>query len=201
MAFILKSHNVEKKGQSSFRRKECNGDRLNKKRTINQFYVTSLNNCPEGTIIVTLLTKKRMKVIDHKTNGIRSWRRSFVSFLHCFDFWRWICYKVTVICYYSRIKNALNCVFRMNVMTPSVMVTIYFGADEWTGLMSLFDMIEGEEPRVVACMNNYKLQLIAPAQMSDEEIMKIAGKGWGAMAHNGSVELLLTQMRALAEFC
>ena len=53
-----------------------------------------------------------------------------------------------------------------------MMVTIYFGADEWTGLMSLFDMIEGEEPRVVACMNNYKLQLIAPAQMSDEEIMK-----------------------------
>ena len=84
MVFILKSHNechdVEKKRQSSFRRKECNGDRLNKKRTINQFYVTSLSNCPEGTIIVTLLTKKRMKVIDHKINGIRSWRRSFVSF-------------------------------------------------------------------------------------------------------------------------
>ena len=99
MVFILKSHkechDVEKKRQSSFRRKESNGDRLNKKRTINQFYVTSLNNCPEGTIIVTLLTKKRMKVIDHKINGIRSWRRSFVSFLYCFGFWRWICYKVS----------------------------------------------------------------------------------------------------------
>ena len=92
--------------------------------------------------------------------------------MHYFDFWGWICYKVTVICYYSQVRNALNCAFRKNVIIPSVMVTIYFGADEWTGLMSLFDMIEGADPGVLACMNNYKLQLIAPAQMSDKEIMK-----------------------------
>lgn len=51
-------------------------------------------------------------------------------------------------------------------------VTIYFGSDEWTGPRSLFDMMEVKDPRILACMDNYHLRLIAPAQMSDEEIMK-----------------------------
>ena len=57
-------------------------------------------------------------------------------------------------------------------LIPSVTVTIYFGTEEWTGPMSLFDMMDVKDPRVLACMDNYHLRLIAPAQMSDEEIMK-----------------------------
>ena len=57
-------------------------------------------------------------------------------------------------------------------LIPSVTVTIYFGSDEWTGPMSLFDMLKVKDPRVLACINDYKLHLIAPSQMSDEEIMK-----------------------------
>lgn len=57
-------------------------------------------------------------------------------------------------------------------LIPSVTVTIYFGTEEWTGPMSLFDMMDVKDPRVLACMNDYKLHLIAPARMSDEEIMK-----------------------------
>lgn len=57
-------------------------------------------------------------------------------------------------------------------LIPSVTVTIYFGADEWTGAMSLFDMMEVKEPRILACMDNYHLRLIAPTRMPDEEIMK-----------------------------
>lgn len=57
-------------------------------------------------------------------------------------------------------------------LIPSVTVTIYFGCDKWDGPLSLFDMMEVTDPRVLSCMDNYHVRLIAPALMSDEEIMK-----------------------------
>ncbi|MCM1388196.1 MAG: hypothetical protein NC231_12780 [Bacillus sp. (in: Bacteria)] len=57
-------------------------------------------------------------------------------------------------------------------LIPSITVTIFFGSDEWDGPLSLFDMMDVSDPDVLACMDNYRVRLIAPAQMTDEEIMK-----------------------------
>ena len=57
-------------------------------------------------------------------------------------------------------------------LIPSITVTIYFGADEWDGPLSLFDMMDISNPDILANMDNYRLRLIAPAQMPDAEIMK-----------------------------
>lgn len=57
-------------------------------------------------------------------------------------------------------------------LIPSITVTIYFGSDEWDGPLSLFDMMDVSDPNVLACMDNYRVHLIAPAHMTDEEIMK-----------------------------
>ena len=57
-------------------------------------------------------------------------------------------------------------------LIPSITVTIFFGSEEWNGPLSLFDMMDVSEPDVLACMDNYHVRLIAPAQMADEEIMK-----------------------------
>lgn len=57
-------------------------------------------------------------------------------------------------------------------LIPSVTVTIFFGSEKWDGPLSLFDMMDVSDPAVLACMDNYHVHLIAPAQMSDEEIMK-----------------------------
>ena len=57
-------------------------------------------------------------------------------------------------------------------LIPSVTVTIFFGSEKWDGPLSLFDMMDAADPKVLACMDNYHVRLIAPAQMSDEEIMK-----------------------------
>ena len=57
-------------------------------------------------------------------------------------------------------------------LIPSVTVTIFFGSEEWDGPLSLFDMMDVADPDVLACMDNYHVRLLAPAQMPDEEIMK-----------------------------
>ena len=57
-------------------------------------------------------------------------------------------------------------------LIPSITVTIFFGSEEWDGPLSLFEMMDVSDPEVLACMDNYHVRLIAPAQMSDEEIMK-----------------------------
>ena len=57
-------------------------------------------------------------------------------------------------------------------LIPSITVTIFFGSKEWDGPLSLFDMMEVSDPAVLACMDNYRVRLIAPAQMTDDEIMK-----------------------------
>ena len=57
-------------------------------------------------------------------------------------------------------------------LIPSITVTIFFGSEEWDGPLSLFEMMDVSDPDVLACMDNYRVRLIAPAQMTDEEIMK-----------------------------
>jgi len=57
-------------------------------------------------------------------------------------------------------------------LIPSIIVTIFFSSEEWDGPLSLFEMMDVSDPEVLACMDNYHVRLIAPAQMSDDEIMK-----------------------------
>lgn len=57
-------------------------------------------------------------------------------------------------------------------LIPSITLTIYFGAEEWDAPLSLFDMMEVTDTRILSCMDNYHVRLIAPALMADEEIMK-----------------------------
>ncbi len=57
-------------------------------------------------------------------------------------------------------------------LIPSITVTIFFGSEEWDGPLSLFEMMDVSDPDVLACMDDYHVRLISPAQMTDEEIMK-----------------------------
>ncbi len=66
----------------------------------------------------------------------------------------------------------LSVVWANDRLIPSVTVTIFFGPEEWDGPLSLFDMMNVSDTDVLACMDNYRVRLIAPAQMPDEEIMK-----------------------------
>lgn len=57
-------------------------------------------------------------------------------------------------------------------LIPSVTLTIYFGSEEWDGPLSLFDMMDVADPKILSCMDNYHVRLIAPALLSEEEILR-----------------------------
>ena len=61
---------------------------------------------------------------------------------------------------------------REDRLVPVITVMIYFGAEEWNGPLSLFDMLDIRDKRILPFLDNYRVRLIAPLQMTDEEIMK-----------------------------
>ena len=57
-------------------------------------------------------------------------------------------------------------------LIPSVTLTVYFGCEEWDGPLSLFDMMDVADPGILSCMDNYHVRLIAPALMTEKEILR-----------------------------
>ena len=55
-------------------------------------------------------------------------------------------------------------------LIPVVTLAVYFGAGEWDGPMSLHEMLSVQNPEILSYVSDYKLNLIAPEHMSDEEI-------------------------------
>lgn len=51
-------------------------------------------------------------------------------------------------------------------------LVVYFGADEWDAPKSLHEMLECKDEKVLSFVADYRLNLIAPAQMSEDEISR-----------------------------
>ena len=66
--------------------------------------------------------------------------------------------------------------WRSDRLIPSVTVCVYFGAKEWDGPLSLFDMMDEIDPEFRACMSDYRVHLLAPALMTDDDIMKFQAR-------------------------
>ncbi|MCM1524854.1 MAG: Rpn family recombination-promoting nuclease/putative transposase [Ruminococcus sp.] len=57
-------------------------------------------------------------------------------------------------------------------LLPVITLTIYFGAEEWTAPKSLYDMFSETNDRLLSFVPDYKLNLIAPAEIADEDFAK-----------------------------
>ncbi len=60
--------------------------------------------------------------------------------------------------------------YKEDRLIPVITLVIYFGAGEWEGPMRLHEMLAVQEPEILSLVSDYKLNLIAPEHMSDEEI-------------------------------
>ena len=61
--------------------------------------------------------------------------------------------------------------YKTDKLLPVITLTLYFGADEWTAPKDLHGMISADED-ILRFVDNYRLRLIAPAEISDEDFTK-----------------------------
>ena len=61
-----------------------------------------------------------------------------------------------------------------DVLLPVITLVIYFGADEWTAPKSIYEMFGTKDPYILKFAQDYKINLIAPASIADEDFAKFS---------------------------
>ena len=62
---------------------------------------------------------------------------------------------------------------RSDKLIPVITLVVYFSSNKWDGPRSLFDMMELKDDNITALVNDYKIHLLVPAEMSDDEFDKL----------------------------
>ena len=57
-------------------------------------------------------------------------------------------------------------------LIPVVTIVLYFGSKSWDGPRSLHDMMKNVSPEILQYVADYRIQLIAPQELSDAELTK-----------------------------
>ena len=58
-------------------------------------------------------------------------------------------------------------------LVPVITLVIYFGPDQWDGPTTLHEMLAIDNPEILAFVPDYKINLIAPALITKDEMMKL----------------------------
>lgn len=67
----------------------------------------------------------------------------------------------------------LSGIHRDDRLIPVVTLVVYFGSDQWDGPRSLRDMTEISDERLGKFVEDYRLHLIVPAELSEEDFEKL----------------------------
>lgn len=62
--------------------------------------------------------------------------------------------------------------YKEDRLTPVITLVVHFGADAWDGPLSLHEMMSVDKPEIMQMVPDYQIQLIDPARMKPEDLMK-----------------------------
>ena len=68
-------------------------------------------------------------------------------------------------------------------LIPIITAVIYFGADEWDAPMSIHEMLNVPDPRLLRLIPDYRINLIAPAMIPEEDFDSKFHTGFGTLLH------------------
>ena len=69
-------------------------------------------------------------------------------------------------------EEFLSGIRKEDKLIPIITAVVYLGEDPWDGPRSLFEMLDIRDKRLIPFLNNYKLNLISPADMEEDEFEK-----------------------------
>jgi hypothetical protein len=64
--------------------------------------------------------------------------------------------------------------YKEDRLIPVITLVIYFGAEKWDGPMGIHEMLLVKDSKILSLVPDYRIHLIAPASLSDEEINKFS---------------------------
>lgn len=62
--------------------------------------------------------------------------------------------------------------YKEDRLTPVITLVVHFGADAWDGPLSLHEMMSVDKPEIMQMVPDYRIQLLDPARMKPEDLMK-----------------------------
>lgn len=62
--------------------------------------------------------------------------------------------------------------YKEDKIVPVITLVIFFGAKKWDGPLSLHEMMEEQPPEIMDLVQDYKIHLIQPATLTDEDLEK-----------------------------
>ena len=62
--------------------------------------------------------------------------------------------------------------YKSDRITPVITLVVHFGADNWDGPLSLHDMMSIKDENILSYIQNYKIHLIDPAKLTDQDLTK-----------------------------
>ena len=70
------------------------------------------------------------------------------------------------------ITSSLNPLLLYAKLMPVITLVIYFGASKWDGPMSIHEMLSTQNEQLLRFVPEYRINLLAPAQISKEDFSK-----------------------------
>ena len=64
--------------------------------------------------------------------------------------------------------------FKEDHIRPVITLVIHFGAEEWDGPLSLHEMMATRDMEILSFVENYRIHLIDPAKLTEEELNKFS---------------------------
>lgn len=73
---------------------------------------------------------------------------------------------------YENKEEFLSGFKKSDKLTPVITLTVYLGADEWDAPRSLYEMFDARYEKILPYVDDYRLHLIVPSEISDFELFR-----------------------------